>query len=277
MEAEKLLIAQVYAGATNDEIRGVEQKMSDYMQRVKTYLRTHCPREFPNGTYHECEEGALQCFIAEMKKDVAKFMATLRKVLLAEWTGLSYPQKVNIAVACHMNKAPKPGHEWKDFNPRAWANCGPHQVLSTLPQFQPPVVPKPPLPDIAFDEDGTESVMDEEHSSADNSSYASAAGMKRQASRGGTGVKKAKQELMLSKKKELRKNQVDKLNANMEKLLEESNKNLLSKKQDREMFELATVLDHCKDTKDIAGFLEAKVRARLQLPKMMMAALSTKT
>ena len=37
-DQEKVLIAQAYAWATNDEIRGVEQKMSDFMLRVKITL-----------------------------------------------------------------------------------------------------------------------------------------------------------------------------------------------------------------------------------------------
>jgi hypothetical protein len=270
-EKEKLLIAQAYAWATNDEIRGVEQKMSEFMGRVKTFLMKNSPNEFPRGTFHEREDSALERFISAMKKDVAKFMATLRKVLLVDWSGLDHTQKVNIAVACYVGKADKPHYDWKNFDARQWANYGPYEVLCKLPQFQIPSVPSPPVTSITLDdENGIDSVLEDDRSSLESTSVISCAKktpLKRQASRGGVGVKKAKQEMLDATKERIHNEKLDKLNENMEKLVEETRRNILSKKEDREMFELATVLDHCQDTQDIADALENKVRNRLNLPK----------
>ena len=235
-DQEKVLIAQAYAWATNDEIRGVEQKMSDFMCRVKTYITKHGPKEYPQGTFLDREESALERFISQMKRDVAKFMATLRKVLLADWSGLSLAQKVNIAVACYIGNAPKPGYEWKDFNPHHWPNYGPYKVLCELPQFKNPTIPSPPVAAITINTDDSE-IHSQEEQSLDANSYllsvSNTTPLKRQSSRGGHGVKKAKLELLESKKEQTRQKTLEKLHASIEKVVEQSEKTLISKKEDQ--------------------------------------------
>ena len=53
----------------------------------------------------------------------------------------------------------------------------------------------------------------------------------------------------------------------MKELVEESRKAREEKAKDREMAELATILDHSKNTSDLVDHLENKVRQRLGMPK----------
>ena len=51
-DAEVHLIAKAYCWATNDGIKGSEQKLDSFMQRVVEYLKRHAPDNVIEGTYH---------------------------------------------------------------------------------------------------------------------------------------------------------------------------------------------------------------------------------
>jgi hypothetical protein len=59
-EAEDWLIAKAYAWATNNKIKGAEQKKKEFMERVLTYLKKHSPEDHEPGTFHERDVLALE-------------------------------------------------------------------------------------------------------------------------------------------------------------------------------------------------------------------------
>ena len=270
-EAEIHLVAKAYCWATNDGIKGSEQKVESFMERVVLYLKRHGPDNVIEGTYHTRDLLSIQRQIAKMKNDVAKFMATLRQVLLVEWSGLSYDQKVNIAVALYLGKAKAPHYDWKNFDATAWPNYRPFQVLSTLPQFRVPTITSTgSVASSHSSVDGSKIGQDNE-SNQDNASVSVSeeVGSKRSAPsrRGGSGVKKAKKDLIDEKKEETRLAQIDTLNQSIKELVDESRKARAEKVKDREMVELCTILDHSKNKDDLVEYLESKVRQRLGLGK----------
>ena len=272
-EAEDYLIAKACAWATNDEIKGCEQKKGSFNERVLHYLKRHGPKEKAMaGTHHDRDVAGSQRHIGKMKQDVAKFMATLRSVLLVEWSGLSFEQKVNIAVAVCLGKAKKPSHDWKDFEATAWPNYCPYQVLSTLPQFSIPVMPRTnsvagASNQASVDDSSSLGLKQDGESNPDDSSPSDEGGMKRQASCGGSGVKRAKLELLEKKKEESCSKEISTLNASIKQLVDETRKTREDQEKDREMAELVTVLDHSKNSNDLVNFLENKVCSCLGVPK----------
>ena len=119
-EPEIVLVAKAHCWATNDGIKGVEQKGDSFMQRVVEYLKRHAPDNVIEGTYHTRDVASIQRHVSKMKADVAKFMAKLCQVLLVDWSGLSYDQKVNIAVALYLGKAKAPHYDYKNFDATAF-------------------------------------------------------------------------------------------------------------------------------------------------------------
>ena len=133
-------IATAYAWATNDAIHGAEQKRSDCIGRVLEHLKENAPLPIQSGTYHERGiDPTIHC-ISEMKKDVAKFMKAMRMVESVELSGVDPQQKINIAVAIHLQKTNRPEHKFKDFNALLWPYYLAFLVLRNLPQFSVPTM-----------------------------------------------------------------------------------------------------------------------------------------
>ena len=272
-DAEVHLIAKAYCWATNDGIKGSEQKLDSFMQRVVEYLKRHAPDNVIEGTYHTRDVGSIQKYINKMKADVAKFMAKLRQVELVDWSGLSYDQKVNIAVAVYLGKAKAPHYDYKNFDATAWPNYRPFQVMSTMPQFRTPKVPPSANASIpgSAEKSSDNSIPSADNESIEDNSSASfndALPTKRSAtSRGGSGIKKAKKDILDGKKEEARLAEIASLNESIKELVSETRKAREEKVKDREMAELCTILDHTENKTDLVNYLENKVRQRLGLPK----------
>ena len=262
-EQENHLFAKAFCWATNDGIKGVDQSGESFMERVLQHVKRHAPANAPEGSFHHRDVGSIQRQLAKIKADVAKFMASLRQVLLVEWSGIPEEQKVNMAVAVHLGKAKAPGYEWRNFNPTLWPNFHAYKVLSTLAQFQNPKVQ-------AMSSASTTSSfgsLDGADERCSDSLSEECGGKRSASSRGGSGVKKAKKDLLAAKKEETRSAEFAILSKSIQELVDESRKTREEKVKDREMAELCTILDHSRNTNDLVDYLENKVRSRLGIPK----------
>lgn len=268
---ENQMVAKAFAWATNDDIKGADQKFTDFMGRVLTYLKTHKPVNAQEGMYDERGVEALTRYVAEMKKDVQKFMSALRMVLLTQMSGTTDQDHINMAVAIHLKVTNKPEYARRIQDPNAWANFPAFLVLRSLPQFQVPTISPSASRSIASSE--VEESKDTENTTSPECKIAddfcnTDSGMKRTASRGGSGVKKAKLAEVENKKTERKLKQLAELNETMKALVEETKTARLAREADRQLTELVTLLDHTPAEKsgDLLEYLNQRVRSNIGLP-----------
>ena len=247
-------VAAAYAWATNDAIKGAEQKRADYIGRVLDHLKTNAPTPIQDGTYHERGIDSTHRCISEMKKDIAKFMKSLRMVESVELSGISPDQVINIAVAIHLHKTNKPECKFKDFNALTWQHYPAFLVLRNLPQFAVPpnqsnvvsgVTPSKSTASSSSPKEDDLCGLDDDSKSKLSTPF----GMKRAASRGGSGVKKAKLEAIQKKGKE-KAAQITELNKSVQDLVAETKRIREGQDEDRHLARLCMLMECCPAKRD---------------------------
>jgi hypothetical protein len=119
-EAE--LAARAYIAATHDSINGSGQKAEDFAKRVHEEFSKLTPAGVGGtGTYSDrdpdCSQQTVWKYVRDtILKETQKFNATLNVVLNSGLTGVTHDEKVNIAVAMHLNRI-KDGNNKYDYRP----------------------------------------------------------------------------------------------------------------------------------------------------------------
>jgi hypothetical protein len=114
------MAARAYVAATHDSVNGSAQKSEDFAKKVhEAFAKLTPPGVAGTGTYTDRDpdgrQGLVWKYVRDtILKDTQKFNATLNVVLNSGLSGISHDEKVNIAVAYHLNKI-KDGDNKYDF------------------------------------------------------------------------------------------------------------------------------------------------------------------
>jgi hypothetical protein len=160
IEAE--VAARAYIAATHDSINGSAQKAEDFAKRVHEEFSKLTPPGVGNtGTFTDRDpDGSQQTVWKYIRdtilKDTQKFNATLNVVLNSGLSGVTHDEKINIAVAMHLNKI-KDGDNKYDFRSfdleNKWRLFKAWYILKDTEKVAPPKEVRHPTDEITGEEE----------------------------------------------------------------------------------------------------------------------------
>ena len=133
---EIAIACKAYTIATQNGIKGADQDIETFNKDILERVRDLAPVGHAPGTYHERGNRAYKYIRDNVFNDVQKFNKAIRIVDLSNPGGVSESQKVNMAIAIHLNLTKKMSYEYKDFNKGQWKLYGAWAALRVLPKFQ---------------------------------------------------------------------------------------------------------------------------------------------
>ena len=137
--AELRVLALSYANATYNPQQGADQRNEVFMSTLMKNIRHWAPAGPRPGQYENRGDQAIYVFIRDhLKPEMNKFNIALRAVLATEPTGVSEEQKVNMAIAIHLEKTNHMEYKYKDQNPYEWKFFNAWRVLRTTSKFRVP-------------------------------------------------------------------------------------------------------------------------------------------
>jgi hypothetical protein len=113
--------AKAFVSATNNPVRGSDQRQQDFIDDILKALKRYAPTNLveADGTYHHRGNVVWSHLRDSVFSDVQKFNESLRLVYLSKPTGITEQQKINIAVAIHNNKISSVDYSFQDSVPCA--------------------------------------------------------------------------------------------------------------------------------------------------------------
>jgi hypothetical protein len=137
--AELRVLAVSYTNATHNPIHGADQRSDVYISTLMTNMRRWAPAGPHPGQYENRGPEAIHVFIRDhLTPEMNKFNISLRQVLATQPTGVSEEQKVNMAIAIHLQKTNLVEYKYKDQNPYDWRFFEAWRVLRTTSKFRVP-------------------------------------------------------------------------------------------------------------------------------------------
>jgi hypothetical protein len=129
--------AKAYVSATNNPLKGADQKLNDFVADILKKLEQLAPYglKTSDGTFHNRGFSAWAHLRDSVFRDVQKFNEALRIVYLSVPSGVTEEQKINMAVAIHMNKTKHMNYDYKDYDSKKWRNYFAWLNLKDLPKF----------------------------------------------------------------------------------------------------------------------------------------------
>lgn len=132
-------VAIAWINASNDPVKGSDQKSSVFVAAVMTNLHRLAPVGHHEGRYDERGSEAVHSFWRDtLFRDVSKFNKALRIVIASNPTGCTEQEKINMAVAIHLKKTKRMDYHYKSFNPNQWRFYQAWEELRRIPKFAPP-------------------------------------------------------------------------------------------------------------------------------------------
>lgn len=133
---EAALACRAYASATNDSVNGADQRAEVFNQKLVEVLELLSPSEVEEGTHYHRGDRVFPYLRDNVFPDVMKFNKSLRVVEMSGPSGVTDDQKVNMAVAIHLNKTKKMECMYKDFDAKEWRFYTSWKELRNLPKFR---------------------------------------------------------------------------------------------------------------------------------------------
>ena len=98
---------RAYCSATQDSIKGADQKAEDFNQKLVDIFDKLSPANCDDGTYFHCGEHVFLYLCDNVFPDVQKFNKARQIVEASSPSGVTDDQKINMAVAIHLEKTKK--------------------------------------------------------------------------------------------------------------------------------------------------------------------------
>lgn len=135
--AEVAAVAKAYVNATNNPLKGADQRQEEFVADILKKLEQIAPSDVTpaDGTYHHRGPSAWSHLRDSVFKDVQKFNEALRIVYLSVPSGVTEEQKINMAVAIHMRKTKHMNYDYKDYDSKQWRHYFAWLQLKDLPKF----------------------------------------------------------------------------------------------------------------------------------------------
>jgi hypothetical protein len=127
------------ARATHDSIHGADQKSAEFMHALITNLRHEAPAGPHPGQYENRGDDPIYAFIRDhLKPEMNKFNIALRAVVATQPTGVSEEEKINMAIAIHLQKTTRMEYKYRNQNPHEWRYYEAWKVLRNTSKFRMP-------------------------------------------------------------------------------------------------------------------------------------------
>ena len=133
--AEVAVACKAFASATNDSIKGADQRAEDFNQKLVEILQQLSPASCEEGTYYFRGDRVFPYLRDNVFPDVQKFNKARRIVEASSPSGVTDDQKINMAVAIHLRRTKKMEYQFKDFNSTEWRFYSAWKELHKLPKF----------------------------------------------------------------------------------------------------------------------------------------------
>jgi hypothetical protein len=141
VSAEIAAVAKAYVNATNNPLRGADQRQQVFIADLLSKLEHLAPADLNPKlvTYHHRGAAVWGYLRNTVFKDLDKFIKALRIVYSKETSGATEQQKINMAVAIHTQKTKFMNYEYKNYDStKEWRFYLAWLELKDDPKFQIP-------------------------------------------------------------------------------------------------------------------------------------------
>ena len=142
IKAESIALAEAFVASSEDGsvVGGTNQTAERFwLQKVIPEFRHRAPGVCDPEHFHNRPMNAIKAHWRDcMSKDVQKFNRALLVIYNSNPTGTTEQEKINMAVAYHLEKADEMDYHFKNFDASQWYFYECWLVLHTHPKFLPP-------------------------------------------------------------------------------------------------------------------------------------------
>lgn len=132
---EVVAICKAYCFATNDLIKGSNQRLEIFNSTLLQHLKNNAPNDRGEGTYEERGENTYRYLCDSVFPVMQKFNKSQCIVEYSNPSSVDEEQKTNMAIAIYMKETKLMEYKYKDFDSMKWRFFQAWKVLHNIPKF----------------------------------------------------------------------------------------------------------------------------------------------